>query len=326
MENRAYALITGVFVLAVAAAIVVWAQWLGGERAVRTPYRVVSTTPVSGLNVQGNVRYRGISVGRVMQIRLDPADKRRILIDIEVDEVVPVTRETYAQLGQEGITGIAYVHLLEEMKDAKPEPAAASADGVVEIPLRPSFLDNMADNAEATLRDARTLIANVNALLVPENRQRIGRMLASLERSSANLEELSQRLPGMVARTDARLQAWLGEENRRLARDSLARLNESAKALPGLAEESRKLIEDARALVAQANRLAGEAQGAAGELRGAAASVQRDTLPRVNELAESVERGARRIGRLAETLEREPSSVLFGRPAGRPGPGEPGFQ
>ena len=51
MENRAYALLTGVFLIGIVAAIIVWAQWLGGDRHERVPYRVVATQPVSGLNL-----------------------------------------------------------------------------------------------------------------------------------------------------------------------------------------------------------------------------------------------------------------------------------
>jgi len=51
-----------------------------------------------------------------------------------------------------------------------------------------------------------------------------------------------------------------------------------------------------------------------------------DTLPRLNALAESVERSSQRVGRLALQLDREPQSAIFGRKPGRPGPGEPGFQ
>ena len=47
MESRAYALITGLFVLGVAACIVVWAQWLAKTPLARTEYRVVATGPVS---------------------------------------------------------------------------------------------------------------------------------------------------------------------------------------------------------------------------------------------------------------------------------------
>ena len=45
----------------------------------------------------------------------------------------------------QGITGIAYVHLLDEREDTKP-PAAAK-DGVVEITLRPSAMDDIFESA-----------------------------------------------------------------------------------------------------------------------------------------------------------------------------------
>jgi len=279
----------------------------------RSPYRVVSTVPVSGLNPEAQVRYRGMGVGRVNAIGLDPKDPRRILISIDVDNNIPVTRGTYAQLGMEGITGIAYVHLLDTYRDM--EPAAKSADGTAELPLKPSFFDALSDDAEGAMRDARELMANVNALLNPDNRKRIGTTLASLERIAANLEAVSARMPGVVARTES----WLSEENRRLAAGSLERINETMKSMPELARETQQLVRDARELVGQVGKLSAEARGAAGAVSG-------DTLPRVNALAESVDRGAQRVGRLALQLDRDPQSAIFGRKPGRPGPGEPGFQ
>ena len=91
MESRAYAFITGLFVIVLIAAIVAWANWLAQEPEDRKPYRVVATTPVSGLNAQAQVRYRGMSVGRVSTIKLDPTNRHRILIDIEVNSEIPVT-------------------------------------------------------------------------------------------------------------------------------------------------------------------------------------------------------------------------------------------
>jgi len=313
VESRAYALVTGLFVLGIAGCIVLWAQWLAKVPIARSPYRVVSTVPVSGLNPEAQVRYRGMGVGRVNAIGLDPKDPRRILISIDVDNNIPVTRGTYAQLGMEGITGIAYVHLLDTYRDM--EPAAKSADGTAELPLKPSFFDALSDDAEGAMRDARELMANVNALLNPDNRKRIGTTLASLERIAANLEAVSARMPGVVARTES----WLSEENRRLAAGSLERINETMKSMPELARETQQLVRDARELVGQVGKLSAEARGAAGAVSG-------DTLPRVNALAESVDRGAQRVGRLALQLDRDPQSAIFGRKPGRPGPGEPGFQ
>lgn len=316
MESRAFALITGAFVLGLLACLIAWAQWLAKEPLARTQYRVVSTIPVAGLNPEAQVRYRGMGVGRVNTIGLDPKDKRRILIGIEVDDAIPVTRGTYAQLGMEGITGIAYVHLLDEGRDQ--QPAAAAADGVAELTLRPSFMDTISDGAEGTVREARELIAALHALLNEDNRKRIGTTLASLEKVAVNLEASSQRLPGVIDRTDARLGAWLGEDNRKLARESLQRMNEAMASLPELTKEAKQLAQDARGLVAQIGRLSAEAQAGAG-------SVREDTLPRVNALADTVERGAQRVGRLAAELDRQPESLLWGRKPSRPGPGEPGF-
>jgi phospholipid/cholesterol/gamma-HCH transport system substrate-binding protein len=313
MESRAYALITGLFVLGVAACIAIWAQWLAKTPQARVAYRVVGTVPVAGLNPEAQVRYRGISVGRVTGITLDANDKRRILVDIEVDQGTPVTKSTYAQLGMEGITGIAYVHLQDNFKDMAPAEKAAS--GLVEIPLRPAFFDILADGAEGALADAREVMARLNDLMTPDNRRRISASLASLEKITANLEVASAR----VAPTLARVEAFLSEENRQLTTGALRGINETANELPQLTRETRELVKDAREMAGQVSRFSGEAAGTA-------AAVREETLPRVNSLSEQLERDSQKVGRLALQLDRDPQSAIFGRKPGRPGPGEPGFQ
>jgi len=318
MENRAYALATGLFLLGLAAAAIVAGQLLAGKPLARATYRVVSTHTVTGLNPQGQVRYRGISVGRVEKIDFDPQDRRRILVEIEVDkEKTQITRSTYAQLAQEGITGIAYVHLLDEGNDTRPPDPAK--DGIVEIALRPSAMDDIFDSAAVLTKDAKEALASLNTLLGTDNRTSVAAALTSLKRITAELETTSKLLPGALARVDRNLEGWLSTDNQKLAKDSLQSLNATAKELPALTQETRKLVEDARQLATQVNRLASEAHGAAG-------AVRQDTLPRVNALADSVERGAERVGRLAYELERRPDSMVWGRPVNRPGPGEPGFK
>jgi len=313
MENRAHAFAAGLFILGLLVAAALVGNWLAGDRLVRSQYRVVAMQPVSGLNPQGQVRYRGISVGRVASIDLDPKDHKRILVDIEVEQRIPVTRGTYAQLGQEGITGIAYVHLLDDGADSSPiSPGPA---GIPEIPLRASLFDDLFESAGAISKDARELIASAQKLLGTQNQENVAATLASIKLVTANLEVASSRLPGAIERADR----LFSDENRRLATESLTSLNATAKELPVLAREARQMVADTRMLAESVNRLAEELRGTAGDFRG-------ETLPRASALAGSVERGAERIGRLAYELERRPESVLWGRPAGRPGPGEAGFE
>ncbi|MFY9314890.1 MAG: MlaD family protein [Burkholderiales bacterium] len=313
MESRAYALITGLFVLGIAGCIVLWAHWLAKTPIARTSYRVIATGAVSGLNPEAQVRYRGMGVGRVSSIVLDPKDPRRILVNVEVDSNIPVTKGTYAHLGMEGITGIAYVHLQDDYRNM--EPKEKGPDDVVELPLKPAFFDTISESAEGAVRDAREVMASLNALLTPENRKRVTTLLASLESTSANLEKASARLPAAVAGAEA----LLSEDNRRHVAGLLRNADQASRNMPELTREMQVLVKDGREMVAQVNRLSTEAQGAAG-------AVREDTLPRVNALAESVDRASQQVGRLALQLDREPQSAIFGRRPGRPGPGEAGFQ
>ena len=84
MENRAYALAAaGLFTLllgfGVVADRVVVQRRCGGNDAITSGF----ARPVSGLNTQAPVRYRGVTVGKVTDIKFDPdnnrADTGRIL-------------------------------------------------------------------------------------------------------------------------------------------------------------------------------------------------------------------------------------------------------
>lgn len=121
MENRSHALIAGVFTLLLGLAAVASVWWFGGKREVSNEFIVVTRQNVTGLSPQGQVRYRGIGVGKVQAIELDPKDVRNILIRIRVNDSVPVTRGTTAKIGFQGITGIAHILLEETGLDTTPD-------------------------------------------------------------------------------------------------------------------------------------------------------------------------------------------------------------
>ena len=68
MESRAHALAAGLFTLLLGAACVIAVWWFSGDREAVNDYELVSTGVVTGLNPQAQVRYRGMSAGKVKDI------------------------------------------------------------------------------------------------------------------------------------------------------------------------------------------------------------------------------------------------------------------
>src|SRR3954466_15485830 len=106
MENKAHALIAGLFTIVLLTAAVLIAIWFNRDRVERVPYELATKLSIPGLNPQAAVRYRGVDVGRVDEVSFDPNVPGQILVHISVNPDTPITRSTYGTLGYQGVTGI----------------------------------------------------------------------------------------------------------------------------------------------------------------------------------------------------------------------------
>lgn len=307
MENRAYAFAAGVFTLMLGAAVVFIAMWMTGETEERELFVLESRHPVTGLNPQATVRFRGVDVGKVEAINFDPAKPRVILIRISVRPDTPITRGTYAQLGTQGVTGLAYVNLDDD--GAQPDPLGPSEAREVRIPVRQSFIDELSVAGKDLVSDFKQVAARLNDLLSVENRVQLVRTLASLEAASERVMALARELEpgakGVVALTDD-------------ARGLLKRARETMSGIESLATELKSLTQSFERVAASAERVGGATQSVA-------ESAIVDTLPRIHRLLDQLSRNSQRLDRLLSELDERPSSLVFGRPPAEPGPGEPGF-
>ena len=136
MENKSHAFAAGLFVLVVTALVVGLGVWLTRDRGNYQSYELSSGEGVAGLQPQAAVRYKGVSVGRVTHIGFDSQASGNVLIRIAVSVDAPITPTTFAVLGYQGVTGLAYV-LLDDA--GEPYPAIAPGpSGLPRLPLRTS--------------------------------------------------------------------------------------------------------------------------------------------------------------------------------------------
>jgi phospholipid/cholesterol/gamma-HCH transport system substrate-binding protein len=302
MENRSHALLAGLFLLILGASVVAVLWWFSGRQEESSHDLVETRDNITGLNVQAQVRYRGIRVGRVESIRLDPTDARTTLLEISVPRYIPLTRGTVARLGHQGVTGIAHVLLEDDGKD--PTPLPPDGGGGARIAMRDSLVQELTDVGGDVLRQARDLLSGMNDLLRPENRQAISRTLANIEASSQHVRETSERL-----------QQALGP-------DALRRVDSIMLQTERTAAQAAPFFAEARGLVARLNTASEKFEATLGNVN--LDGVSALTL-RLNGLTDEFTSTALQLNRVLRLLEESPQSLIFGRRAISPGPGETGF-
>src|SRR3954471_14080742 len=196
MENKAHALAAGIFVVVAAALLVVLAAWLTRDTGQRDPYEISTRESISGLQPQAAVRYRGVDVGKVDGIGFDPKAQGSVLIKLEVDRQAPVTKDTFATLGYQGVTGLAFVQLDDEGHQAQRlEPQDGHPP---RIPLRPGLLQKLSQKGEQLLDQADAAMQRINTLLGDANQKRLATALDNLGTAAGNVNTLSQSLNGTV--------------------------------------------------------------------------------------------------------------------------------
>lgn len=305
MENRSHALAAGIFtiLLGIAAAVALW--WLGQTRDSSATYILETRGNVTGLNVQAQVRYRGIRAGKVESIEQDDADPRMILVRINIDKRFKLTRGSSAQLGYQGVTGLAYVQIEDDGSSI--EPLTTKAGEIPRLALRPGLFDKLGQKAGDIVDQISASSLRLSKLLDDKNVQNLTRALENVAAASDGLREMPAILASM--------REALSENNMRSLRQILAHVEKTAGESAPLTAEIRELVKSMSTLSRRFEHLTGSAGD---ELTSA-------TLPRANALMRELAANSRQLSRVLEGLESNPQMLIFGRGAAAPGPGESGF-
>jgi phospholipid/cholesterol/gamma-HCH transport system substrate-binding protein len=310
MENKSHALAAGTFVLVVLALLVALAVWLTRDTRDLRVYELSSKGAVTGLQPQATVRFKGVNVGKVTSIGFDPLVPGNVLLRIAIDDEAPITQSTFATLGFQGVTGLAFLQL-----DDSGESKVALPDGHMppaRIPMRPSLLSRLSDQGASILTQLEETSRRVNLLLAPDNQKKLMGAIGDIGQAAAQFGPDRLNLPRLVQEANATLKTF---------QDTSVRVGESA-------DEARRSARAFRTVTERMSEKGGTldqlAQGV-GTLATTGQTLNAATLPRLNHAVDDAARTVRQVGRAANTVTDNPQSLIFGNGSITPGPGEPGF-
>lgn len=313
MNTRTNNVLVGIFVLVLMGLFIAGVLWLsaGGPPRDYDYYLTYMTESVSGLSVDAAVKYRGVDIGRVREIKLNPDNPEQVRLLLMVLRGTPIKVDTVATLELQGLTGLANINLSGGSKDSA--MLTKDTDMYPVIQSRPSLLVRLDDTLSELIGNFIETSASLNALLNPENRAAFSATLGNVEVTSRAFAEESQDLKGVVADARAAL------KNIRQASEQLPALVDKFQASAAALERMANTMEQTGTTLSDTGIVLRETVEATGK------DIERFTrtaMPEATVLVTELRQTAENLRNMSEMLERDPSAMIFGGPKPAPGPGE----
>jgi phospholipid/cholesterol/gamma-HCH transport system substrate-binding protein len=184
METRANYILIGTFALAGFLGILGFFLWFANIQLDRQfAYYDIDFETVSGLSDASDVRFSGLPVGQVVDVRLSPLNDGRVRVRVEVDADTPVRTDSIATIEAQGVTGVSFVGITAGTPDA-PLLAVASSEEVPMIEAGQSVLQSLSQDAPEILAETLEVVRDLRQLIGGENQERVQNILENVEQSS----------------------------------------------------------------------------------------------------------------------------------------------
>jgi len=292
MELKAKHILVGSFVLISMFSLFAFVAWLARVEFDQETafYEIYFENSVSGLSPAGDVRYRGINVGSVQHINIDPENPERVQVLVKIDAAVPIRKGDSARLEFQGITGVSYINI----EGAEPGADMLTASKDEEYPVissESSQFEKLALGAPDLIASSKLLTDRAAELLNADNRRLAAEILADVARVTKSIASRTGKIENIIDSLDR----------------SSADFVESARLIRQIASETEPLIQDLEASLSAARGTLAGVDNLVG-VEGEAAVVEfRQFLTETRQLVA-------KMTRITDRIENDPSGFLFGTP------------
>ncbi len=200
---------------------------------------------VTGLQEGSAVKYQGLQVGYVSDIRIDPENIRTVILQISLDQGVPIKVDTRAEINFLGITGLKLIELRSGSNQADDLPPGSF------IPSGRSLAEEITGRAEVLAEKAELILNNLIRVTSDDNAERVLSMVDTvtqavqlfngfvktnrdpLSRTLQNAEQFSSQLDSLTFYTTSLVKSW----------DAFAKSDTLAQIVSNFAEVTEELTE-----------------------------------------------------------------------------------
>jgi phospholipid/cholesterol/gamma-HCH transport system substrate-binding protein len=192
MNNRVNYSLIGFLVLFSLSLMMAFGYWLlkPSKEIEMRMYAIYFNESVSGLNLDSPVKYRGIDVGKVTALNINPKNPEQIEVLVSILKSTPIKSSTVAQLTSQGITGLSYINLSFGNENAEPIIVQKGEKYPV-IKTIPSLLIKIENTFGNVSINMVEILQRIQHLLKNENQENISLVL---ENSALLLSKMNQIL------------------------------------------------------------------------------------------------------------------------------------
>jgi len=292
MESRINYIIVGFFVLLLGAGLTFFIFWLGkyGEDGEYSYYKTFFRESVSGLSKEASVKYRGVAVGIVEKISINPLNSEEVELLLRVRKDTPIKEDMRIGLKFYGLTGLAFVEIAGGSKEA---PLIRSING--EIPViqsTPSIYTRLNDILPDITVKISMVLDKMNSLLNTTNLENINTTIASLKEISLSINGYQHQISLLLEKSITM------EDQVIVSMNKVATAAEGIRQLTGTIDNS---IQRGDYNIRQ---------------------MSTNTFEQANDLLNELRVLTTELQTLAIALQNSPSDLFFKQTSPRPGPGE----
>ena len=193
MYSKVNYTVVGLFVLLFGAGLIWFAFWLAkyDMKEQYDTYKMYFTESVAGLAKDSTVKLRGVDVGRVSDIRIDPNNIERVEVIVKIKQGVPIKEDMVAHVEMIGVTGLLSVVIdggSNRAKTLRPRPGYIPV-----IKTKPSWFFKAKEGLGSLTEQLNMLLEKSQKLFTSKNLDNIDKILDNTQRVTQKAEVLESK-------------------------------------------------------------------------------------------------------------------------------------